>query len=127
MSYSLVALSPDGGASWALGRSLPRALASELLMSGDRISAPRLYELGVINRVCGAGNALSEALGLAAKLNTRAPNVIASIKDLLNEVPNQTLSQQLASERDHFVKNLHHDNAAEGINAFLQKRPAEFR
>lgn len=127
MSYSLVALSPDGGASWALGRSLPRALASELLMSGERISAPRLYELGVINRVCGAGNALSEALGLAAKLNTRAPNVIASIKDLLNEVPNQTLSQQLASERDHFVKNLHHDNAAEGINAFLQKRPAKFR
>ena len=42
MSYSTVALSPDGGASWALGRALPRALASELLICGERISATRL-------------------------------------------------------------------------------------
>ena len=127
MSHSLVALSPNGGGSWALGRALPRALASELLMCGEVISAPRLMELGVINRVCGAGDVLSEALGLTAQINARAPNAIASIKELLNDASTVTLSQQLASERDHFVRNLHHANGAEGIDAFLQKRQPEFR
>ena len=126
MSYSTVALSPDGGGSWALGRALPRALASELLMCGERISATRLHELGVINRVCGAGAALTGALTMATLLNARAPNALASIKDLLNDAATSNLSQQLASERDQFVQNLHHANGAEGIEAFLQKRPPKF-
>ena len=46
MSYSNVALSPDGGASWSLSHALPRQLVAELLMCGERISAPRLQELG---------------------------------------------------------------------------------
>ena len=47
MAYANVALSPDGGATWSLGRALPRQLASELLMCGERMKAARLHELGV--------------------------------------------------------------------------------
>ena len=126
MSYSTVALSPDGGGSWALGRALPRALASELLMCGERISATRLHELGVINRVSAVGHALTDALTMATLINARAPNALASIKDLLNDAATSNLSQQLASERDQFVHNLHHANGAEGIEAFLQKRLPKF-
>lgn len=127
MAYSSVALSPDGGGSWALARALPRALASEILMCGERISAPRLHDLGLVNRVAAAGDALAQALELAGKLNARAPNALSSIKELINEAPVNTLSQQLASERDHFVRNLRHANAGEGIDAFLQKRAPQFR
>ena len=127
MSYSTVALSPDGGASWSLARALPRALASELLMCGERISAQRLHELGLVNRVTAAGDALAQALQLAGQLNARAPNVLASLKELMNEASVNTLGQQLASERDHFVRNLHHSNAGEGIDAFLQKRTPQYR
>lgn len=127
MAYSTVALSPDGGASWALARALPRALVNELLMCGERVSAARLHQLGLVNRVCGPGKALTEALELAEKLNARAPNVLASIKELVNDAPGNTLSQQLASERDHFVRNLHHSNGGEGIDAFLQKRTPQYR
>lgn len=127
MSYSTVALSPDGGGSWSLARALPRALTSELLMCGERISAQRLHDLGLVNRVCAAGNALTAALQLSEQLNARAPNALASIKELINESPASTLSQQLASERDHFVLNLHHANGAEGIEAFLQKRTPQYR
>ncbi|MGH8848457.1 MAG: oxepin-CoA hydrolase, alternative type [Polaromonas sp.] len=127
MSYSTVALSPDGGGSWSLARALPRALASELLMCGERISAQRLHDLGLVNRVTAAGDALTQALQLAAQLNARAPNALASIKELINEAPVNTLSQQLASERDHFVRNLHHANGGEGITAFLQKRAPQYR
>lgn len=127
MSYSTVALSPDGGGSWSLARSLPRALASELLLGGERISAQRLYDFGLVNRVTGAGAALAAALGLAESLNARAPNALASIKELINDAASNTLSQHLGSERDHFVRNLHDSNGGEGIDAFLQKRTPHYR
>jgi enoyl-CoA hydratase/carnithine racemase len=126
MAYSNIALSPDGGGSWSLARSLPRQLATELLMCGERIGAQRLQELGVVNRVTPVGDALSEALVLADKLNARAPNALASIKELLNEAPLAALNQQLAQERDHFVTNLHHANAGIGIAAFLAKQTPQF-
>lgn len=127
MSYSTVALSPDGGGSWALARSLPRALVSELLMGGERISAQRLHDFGLVNRVSVAGGALAEAMKLAENLNARAPNVLASVKELINDAASNTLSQQLASERQHFVVNLHHANGGEGIDAFLNKYPPRYR
>jgi len=123
MAYSNIGLSPDGGASWSLLRSIPRQLASELLMCGERIDPQRLHALGVVNRVTEPGNALAEALALAGKLNARAPNTMASIKELLGDAAHATLNTQLASERDHFVKNLHHANAGIGITAFLEKKP----
>jgi enoyl-CoA hydratase/carnithine racemase len=126
MAYSNIALSPDGGASWSLSRSLPRQLVSALLMAGERIQATRLHELGVVNRVAPSGRALEEALALAEALNGRAPNALASIKELMNDAAEATLSGQLASERDHFVKNLHHPNAGIGIAAFLAKQTPRY-
>ena len=127
MAYSNVALSPDGGATWSLLRALPRATALQLLMCGDRIDAQRLQALGVINVVSQPGEALTDALALAARLNARAPNALASIKELANEAPEASLHAQLAAERDHFVRNLHHANAGEGIAAFLDKRTPLYR
>jgi enoyl-CoA hydratase/carnithine racemase len=126
MAYSNVALSPDGGASWSLVRALPRQLASELLLGGERIGSRRLHELGVVNRVAPTGGSLDEAHRLAERLNARAPNALASIKELIGEAEGATLNEQLARERDHFVKNLHHPNAGIGIAAFLSKQPPEY-
>ncbi|KRD13956.1 enoyl-CoA hydratase [Acidovorax sp. Root275] len=122
MAYSNVALSPDGGASWSLSQALPRQVATEILMCGDRIGAERLHALGVVNRIAETGSALETALALAEQLNARAPNALASIKELLNEAPHAQLTHHLAHERDHFVNNLHHANGGAGISAFLEKR-----
>ena len=126
MAHSTVGLSPDGGGSWALARALPRTVVARLLMLGERIPAAQLHDLGLVHALAPVANALSTALQLAEQLNARAPNVLASVKDLINEAPIKTLSEQLASERDHFVKNLLHRNAGEGIEAFLQKRKPLF-
>ena len=126
MAYSNVALSPDGGGSWSLTQALPRQLVSELLMAGERIGAARLHELGLVNRVARRGDALAQALALAEQLNARAPNALASIKELINDAPAATLSRHLASERDHFVQNLHHANAGVGIAAFLAKQTPSY-
>ena len=126
MAYSNVALSPDGGGTWSLARALPRQLASELLMGGERISAERLHTLGVVNQLTDKGSALTLALTLAEKLNAKAPNALTSIKELLFDAPSVTLNQQLASEQRHFVANLHHANGGEGIAAFLEKRAPKY-
>jgi enoyl-CoA hydratase/carnithine racemase len=127
MAYSNVALSPDGGGTWSLMRAMPRATALQLMLTGDRVDAQRLLSLGVISSVCGQGEALGEALALAEKLNARAPNALASIKELANDAMTGSLHSQLGAERDHFVRNLHHANAGEGIAAFLEKRPPQYR
>ena len=125
-SYSNVALSPDGGLSWHLAQALPRQLASEWLMCGERIGAARLHQLGLVNELSDNGQALSAALALAAKLGARAPNSLASIKELLSEGCGATLGAQLSQERDHFVRNLHHANAGIGIDAFLTKQTPRY-
>lgn len=127
MAYSNVALSPDGGASWNLSQALPRQAATEILMGGDRIGAERLHTLGIVNRVAEAGGALEAALALAEQLNAKAPNALASIKELLYEAPRTSLTEHLGHERDHFVKNLHHLNGGEGIAAFLDKRAPRYQ
>jgi enoyl-CoA hydratase/carnithine racemase len=124
MAHSSVALSPDGGGSWALTRALPRTLVARMLMLGERIPATSLHAMGLVNELAPTGGAFAAALQLAEQLNQRAPNVMASVKELINEAQTNTLSEQLSSERHHFVKNLRHRNAGEGIEAFLQKRKA---
>ncbi|WP_076997088.1 oxepin-CoA hydrolase, alternative type [Variovorax sp. KK3] len=125
-SYSNVALSPDGGLSWHLAQMLPRQLASEWLMLGGRIEPARLHTVGVVNELTEPGQALSAALAIAKRLGERAPNSLASIKELLSEGRGGTLSAQLSQERDHFVRNLHHPNAGIGINAFLAKEKPRY-
>jgi enoyl-CoA hydratase/carnithine racemase len=127
MAYSTVALSPDGGGSWALARMLPRQLATQLLMCGDRIEAARLHAFGLVNRLAPTGGALTAAHELCEVLNARAPNALASAKELASEASLNTLTEHLAMERDHFVRNLHHPNGGEGIQAFLDKRRPDYR
>ncbi|WP_310615234.1 oxepin-CoA hydrolase, alternative type [Limnohabitans sp.] len=127
MAYSNLGLSPDAGGSWNLARALPRQLASELLLLGDRISAQRLHELGVVNRVVDSGHALTEALALAERINARAPNVMNSIKELVNDAGTHHMTDHLAQERNQFVKNLHHTNASIGIQAFLNKEVPHYK
>jgi enoyl-CoA hydratase/carnithine racemase len=127
LSYGRIGLSPDAGATWHLARALPRALAQQLVWLGEPVSARQLHGWGVVNEVSDPGQALAQALKLGERLAAMAPNALASAKELLDGAGGRTLNQQLAAERDHFVENLFHDNAAEGLAAFGEKRAPRFR
>jgi enoyl-CoA hydratase/carnithine racemase len=127
MAYSSVGLSPDGGGSWHLARALPRALVSQILMLGDKLSAQQLQQSGLANLVSAKGEALNQALALAERLNQRAPNALASIKELIGAASQQDLFAQLPMEKQHFVNNLHHPNAGIGIQAFLNKEVPHYK
>jgi enoyl-CoA hydratase/carnithine racemase len=128
MSYGRIGASPDGGATWALGRRVPRAVALALLWLPEAQPPQRLAALGLVHHVCGEGAALDTAIEVAERLAAMAPNAVASAKALIDAAPAAaTLREQLDAERDHFVKNLFHANAGEGVQAFLDKRPPRFR
>lgn len=127
MSYVRVGLTPDGGGSWFLTRALPRALATEIMLEGRPVLAPRLAEFGLVNRVVKAGTALDTALAWANELAQLSPNAVRRIKALIDDAPLQPLAAHLVSERDHFVASLHHRDALEGISAFLEKREPRYK
>jgi enoyl-CoA hydratase/carnithine racemase len=127
MSYSKVGLTPDGGSTWHLARSLPRALALELIWLATPVKADRLHALGLVNRVTDKGQALAEALAIAAQLAAMAPNAVAGAKELVARATHSPLTEHLRAEQQQFITNLFHDNGAEGLKAFFEKRPPRFR
>ncbi|QBQ98019.1 oxepin-CoA hydrolase, alternative type [Paraburkholderia pallida] len=127
MAYSRVGLTPDGGGSWFLARSLPRALAFEVMVEGKPIGAQRLADLGVVNRVAKPQTALDTALAWADDLAKISPNAVAHIKGLTNAAVTQSLDDQLTAERESFVTSLHHRDGLEGITAFLEKRQPVYK
>jgi enoyl-CoA hydratase/carnithine racemase len=127
LSYARVGLTPDGGATWHLSRALPRQLVQQWVWLAEPASARQLQGHGLVNWVTDSGQALAEALNVASRLAAMAPNAIAGGKELLQHAATNPLTQQLASERDHFVENLFHANAGEGLQAFFEKRVPRFR
>ncbi len=127
MTYAKVGLTPDGGASWFLPQALPRQLATEILLEGKPVLAPRLHEVGLVNRVVPDGSALDAALAWADELAELSPNAVERIKSLIYGAPGNSLAQQFEAEKNNFVESLRHRDAQEGISAFLEKRKPHYK
>ena len=74
-----------GGGLLRLPRLLPRAVAMEMVLTGDPLLAERAYELGMVNALAEPGAALETALALAQRITPNAPLGIVGSKRILNE------------------------------------------
>jgi enoyl-CoA hydratase/carnithine racemase len=127
MAYGRIGLSPDGGGSWHLAQRLPRALVLQMLWLPEPLAASQLHQWGLVNQMAGTGQALTEALRLGQRLAQMSPDAVSSVKELVSAASQRPLAAHLGEEADHFVKNLFGANGAEGLQAFIEKRPAQFR
>jgi enoyl-CoA hydratase/carnithine racemase len=89
-----------GGTS-RLMRLIGRTVAAEVVLTGQPLSAQRLYELGGINRVVPKGAALETALELAARIASNPPQAVAGMKKMLGEA--EDLSQTAGIENDQAI------------------------
>ena len=121
-----VGLSPDGGATSFLRSALPRQIVMEMCLLGLPISADRLAGFGLINVLAPEGGALEAALDLAAHLAEGPPQAIRTIKTLVQSAATADLASQLDSEARAINLARFSAEAAEGLAAFLEKRPTRF-
>lgn len=125
-AYVKIGLTPDGGMTDFLAQSLPRQLATEMMMTGDRVPVERLYQAGVINRLVEPGMALAEAQALAARLSDGPPKSLAGIKALTHAASHPQFEDQLEREAASIAEALGGAEAHEGIAAFKGKRKSEW-
>jgi 2-(1,2-epoxy-1,2-dihydrophenyl)acetyl-CoA isomerase len=124
-AFSKIGLIPDAGGSWFLVERLGLARAMALAMTGDKLPAARALEWGMIWDV--ADDALAAALALAEKLAVMPTRALVATRHLLRDGATRTLHQQLDAERDTQSAMGHTHDYIEGVMAFREKRPAQFK
>lgn len=125
-AYVKVGLSPDGGTTYFLRQAMPRQLVNELCILGRSITAERLATFGVVNELADTGEAMDTASALANRIASGPPQAIQSIKHLVNQAEHNELCTHLWQEADRINHARFGPEAAEGLQAFLEKRKPDF-
>jgi len=99
----------------------------EIVLTGAQVSAEEMHALGLVNRVVPKGEHLTEAVKLAKIVAAQAPVALRLAKDAVNAAFETTLDQGLEIERKNFFLLFATEDMREGMQAFLEKRKAEFK
>ena len=126
LAYLRLGASPDGGGTWALPRlvGLRRALGIALL--SETLDAHAALDLGLVNRVVPSASLASETQSIARQLAAGPTAAIGRTKVLLRASLARELDAQLNAERDAFIASTGTADFAEGVAAFLGRRPPRF-
>lgn len=125
--FTTISLVPDGGLNWLLVRQLGYRRAFQLSVESERIPAERCVELGLANKAVPAEQLQSEALEWAKTLAQRAPLSLAATKKVMRFAADNDWSAAYDLEAKLQGELLGSDDNKEGIQAFFEKRPPEFK
>lgn len=119
-------LFPMAGSAVRLRRQIPYAVAAEMLLTGEDLSARRAFELGLVNHVVPDGQALAKAKQIAARIAENGPLAVRAIVATLRATETLPEAEAFAIEQQHGMKVMMSRDAAEGPRAFLEKRKPVF-
>ena len=127
MAYTRVGLSPDGSATYTLPRIVGPKRALELILTNRLLSAQEAADWGIVARVVPDDQLLDEARQLAAQLAAGPTAAFGKTKRLLERAWTETLETQMEAEGRAIADSTRTADAREGISAFLEKRPPNFK
>jgi 2-(1,2-epoxy-1,2-dihydrophenyl)acetyl-CoA isomerase len=117
---------PDSGATWFLPRLVGEARAAEIALLGDPVSAEDALRIGLVGLVVATEQLTTEARSVAERLAAGAPQAIALTKRALNATWDRSLDDALELEAELQDTAGRTKDHAEGMAAFLEKRPPRF-
>ncbi|TDU01793.1 enoyl-CoA hydratase [Streptomyces sp. 846.5] len=118
---------PGAGGTQRLPRLVPPGIAKQMILTGEPVDAERAYALGLVNELTDTGGALAAAEALAARLAAGAPLALAAGKRLVDQGLLMDLDAAIAYERETVAVLFSSEDRAEGLKAFRDRRPGEFR
>ena len=125
--FCKIGLIPDSGGTYFLPRLIGLARAKGISMLGDNVSANDALAMGMVYKVCVAGQAYTKGLETAKHLATQPTKGLALMKKAFNESYVNTLDKQLELEEDFQRQAGKTHDYKEGVLAFCEKRDPQFR
>lgn len=126
-AFSKIGLIPDSGGTFTLPRLIGWQKASALMMTGDKVSATDAEKMGMIYKTFSADLFETESKKIATTLASMPTKGLAYTKHVLNQSFTNSWEAQLQLEDEFQQKAAVTEDYQEGINAFLEKRTAEFK
>jgi enoyl-CoA hydratase len=121
-----IGIIPGAGGTQRLTRTLGKARAMEMVLTGNPITAQQALAGGLVNRVLPVATYLEEAKALGREIAARAPVAVRLGKEAVNQALETTLETGLAYERKLFFLLFASEDKREGMRAFLEKRRPAF-
>jgi enoyl-CoA hydratase len=120
-----VGIIPGAGGTQRLTRAVGKSLAMDVILSGRFLTAEEALRAGLVARV--AEDWLGEAKAVAEAIASKAPIATRIAKELVDHADETPLAAGVADERKALYLAFASEDAHEGLNAFMEKRPPEFR
>jgi enoyl-CoA hydratase len=119
-------LIPGGGGTQRLPRLVGHGRAMFLNLTGDFVDAETAYQWGLVELVVTVAELEETAVAIAGRIASQSPHAVAVLRELARTTRDLPLGEGLRREADGFVRCLRSDDGAEGIAAFIDKRPPAF-
>ncbi|HET9752847.1 MAG TPA: enoyl-CoA hydratase-related protein [Myxococcales bacterium] len=127
LTETKIGVIPGGGGTVRLSRVVGLGRARDLILTARRVDAPEALQIGLANRISAAGDSVSAALALAGEIAANAPVALAAAKAAVGEEWDLELDRALERERQHYEKVLLSEDRLEGLKAFAEKRPPQWK
>lgn len=124
---AMIGLSAGGGSPVLLPRALPPGKALQMLMTGDPITAPEAYRLGLVNEIHRPDELMPAAHRIAAKIASNSPTAVQAVKRAVRMGEGQPIEQAIAIMMEAHWRSAVHPDRVEGIGAFNDNRDPHFQ
>ena len=121
-----IGLLPGWGGTQRLPRIIGRGLANEIILTGRNVTAKEALDIGLVNRVVPQEELMNTCFDIANAILKNSPNAIAESIKLIRLAAGTKLKKGLSKEAKSFSELFETEETAEGLTAFVEKRPPKF-